>query len=168
MLDTQQIELLGRNRLVNEIIRADLEVSIPIRDRGIDLIVYADRAERFSSRPIQMKSSQGEGRFQIDKKYEKFPDIIIAFVWHLADREKEITYALTYTDTIMIATEMGYTETHSWRDLHGYSIEVNSRLRELLKPYVGTPGRWRALVLGAPADFKEPGMASSSITIPAT
>jgi hypothetical protein len=44
MLDTQQIELLGRNRL-EWIIRADLEVPIPIRDRGIDLIAYADRAE---------------------------------------------------------------------------------------------------------------------------
>ena len=43
MLDTQQIELLGRNRLVNEIIRANLEVTVPIRDRGIDMIAYADR-----------------------------------------------------------------------------------------------------------------------------
>lgn len=136
-----------RNRLVNEIIRADLEVSVPIRDRGIDLIAYADRAEQFSSRPIQMKSSQGEGRFQIDRKYEKIPGVIFAFVWHLADPTKEITYALCYEDAVKIATQMGYTETHSWKDLGGYSIEMNPKLRELLKPYEGTPTRWQALLM---------------------
>jgi hypothetical protein len=151
MLDPQQIELLGRNRLVNEIIRAELEVSIPIRDRGIDLIAYADRAERFSSCPIQMKSSQSEGRFQIDRKYEKSAGIIFAFVWHLADRDKEITYALSYGDAVKIADQMGYTKTHSWKNLGGYSIRVNPRLRELLKRYEGTPERWQTLVRGCSA-----------------
>ena len=86
-----------------------------------------------------MKSSQGEGRFQIDRKYEKIPGIIIAFVWHLADREKEITYALGYSEAVKIANEMGYTETRSWKELGGYSIDVNPKLRELLQPYEGTP-----------------------------
>lgn len=39
-LDTQQTEIMGRNRLVNELIAAGIEVSIPIRDSGIDVIAY--------------------------------------------------------------------------------------------------------------------------------
>ena len=41
-VDSQVIELLGRNRLVSELLRAGLEVAIPARDRGIDLIAYLD------------------------------------------------------------------------------------------------------------------------------
>ena len=55
--DKQIVELLGRNRLVDELLRADLEVAIPARDRGIDLIVYADKGrgvKNFVAKPIQM------------------------------------------------------------------------------------------------------------------
>ena len=41
-MDTQTIEILGRNRLVNELLVAGLEVAIPLRDRDIDLIAYID------------------------------------------------------------------------------------------------------------------------------
>jgi hypothetical protein len=40
--DTQVIELIGRNRLGSEILRDGLEVAVPARDRGIDLIAYSD------------------------------------------------------------------------------------------------------------------------------
>ena len=42
-LDSQRIELMGRNLLVSLRIRDGLEVARPEPDRGIDLIVYADR-----------------------------------------------------------------------------------------------------------------------------
>jgi hypothetical protein len=41
-MDTQLTELIGRNWLVNELLRAGLEVATPLRDRGIDLIAYFD------------------------------------------------------------------------------------------------------------------------------
>ena len=34
-MDTQVMELLGPNRLVTELLRAGLEIAVPIRDRGI-------------------------------------------------------------------------------------------------------------------------------------
>jgi len=39
---TQVIELLGRNRLTDELLGAVLEVAIPERDQGVDLIAYLD------------------------------------------------------------------------------------------------------------------------------
>lgn len=41
-VDSQVVELLGRNRLIDELLRAGLEVAVPERDRGIDLIAYLD------------------------------------------------------------------------------------------------------------------------------
>ncbi|HEY2342877.1 MAG TPA: hypothetical protein VGH90_07605 [Chthoniobacteraceae bacterium] len=66
--DSQKVGLLGRNRLVDELLRANLEVAFPIRDRGIDLIAYADLSTsvtRYVARPIQMKAAWAES-FVID------------------------------------------------------------------------------------------------------
>ncbi|MBN1885820.1 MAG: hypothetical protein JW876_09910 [Candidatus Krumholzibacteriota bacterium] len=59
-MDTQVIELLGRNRIIDELLRAGLEVALPERDRGIDPVAYADlesKVDAFVARPIQMKAA---------------------------------------------------------------------------------------------------------------
>ena len=38
MLDSQVTEYLGRNLLIDQLLRAGVEVAIPVRDRGVDLI----------------------------------------------------------------------------------------------------------------------------------
>lgn len=81
-MDSQVLEILGRNQLIGELLRAGLEVSLPIRDRGIDLIAYADLnsdVQKFPARPIQMKAASNRS-FGLDQKYAKFPDLLIAYV----------------------------------------------------------------------------------------
>jgi len=59
-LDTQVVEIIGRQRMIAELLQDGLEVAMPIRDRGVDLIAYADlnqQLTRFAARPIQMKAS---------------------------------------------------------------------------------------------------------------
>src|SRR5713101_2147177 len=58
--DTQIVELAGRNRLASELQRAGIEVARPERDRGVDLLAYLDRDDKFCARPIQMKASSRE------------------------------------------------------------------------------------------------------------
>src|SRR5437660_905735 len=77
-MDTQIVELLGRHQLINELLRAELEVAVPARDRGIDLIAYADlgtKVEKFAACPIQMKAALSAS-FSIESKYQKFPNLI--------------------------------------------------------------------------------------------
>jgi hypothetical protein len=75
--------LVGRkNRLVSELLQAGLEVALPARDRGVDLIAYADidkQYGRFLARPIQMKAA-ARCSFGIWRKYLKIHDLILAFV----------------------------------------------------------------------------------------
>ena len=59
-MDSQTIEILGRNRLVDELLVAGLEVATLLRDRGIDLIAYVDLAadaSKFAAVPISMKAA---------------------------------------------------------------------------------------------------------------
>lgn len=65
-LDTQQTEIIGRNWLINELMLAGYEVSIPLRDNGVDLIVGLPDFPWML--PVQLKTSTNR-KIAIDKKY---------------------------------------------------------------------------------------------------
>lgn len=144
-MDSQITELLGRNRLLDELLRAGLEVALPERDRGIDLIAYADlgsKVSAFVARPIQMKAAT-KANFSISRKYEKFPDLILAFVWHLDSAEDARTYALFYDEALAIGERLGWTATPSWIEQGGYSTQRPSpELIALLEGHRMTPQAW--------------------------
>lgn len=61
MQDSQLTELSGRHFLIAQLVAGGLEVAVPVRDRGIDLIAYLDlsaETQQFVACPIQMKASQ--------------------------------------------------------------------------------------------------------------
>lgn len=149
-LDAQAIELIGRNRLGSELLRAGLEVAVPARDRGIDLIAYADLSSHvrtFVARPIQMKAAS-ERSFSLFRKYEKLRDLIIAYVWFVHEPEKTATYALTYDEAYSVADRVGWTKTKSW-EREGYSTtRPSTELCKILEQYRMTPERWWLKVTG--------------------
>src|SRR5580700_10841729 len=52
--DSQLVEIAGKHLLISRLVAAGLEVAEPLRDKGIDLIVY--RGDNgFTAWPIQMK-----------------------------------------------------------------------------------------------------------------
>lgn len=144
-MDSQVTELLGRNRLFDELLRAGLEVALPGRDRGIDLVAYADLESKVSSfiaRPIQMKAATATS-FSIHRKYEKFPDLILAFVWHLSSPDNARTYALFYDEALSIGEKMKWTSTASWIEKGAYSTRSPSReLIDLLEVHRMSPRAW--------------------------
>jgi hypothetical protein len=150
-----QVELAGRSWLTGQLVRSGLEVARPERDRGIDLIVYRDRADegdqRFTAYPIQMKAAMSEV-FSLDPKYEYIPRLIMVYVWHLWKSSKTICYAMTYPEALQIAEEMGYTKTASWMTgakthKRGYSTtKPSKRLKLLLRSHLMTPRKWEDLV----------------------
>ena len=145
IMDTQTIEIIGRNRLVNELLQAGLEVALPLRDHGIDLVAYADSGERvsaFVACPIQMKAASKRS-FSIKRKYEKFPNLLHAFVWNVGSGDESETYALTYTEAVTVGDEMEYTRRTSWQTGGRYSTSApGKKLLKLLKPYRMTAPAW--------------------------
>ncbi len=75
--DTQLTELAGRHLVISEMTRDGLEVAIPVRDHGVDLVAYlavdldVERSGKFLACPIQLKVNTGR-RFGLDRKYERF------------------------------------------------------------------------------------------------
>jgi hypothetical protein len=118
-IDSQLVELAGKNWLASELMRAGIEVARPERDRGIDLIAYLDRdkrARRFIARPIQMKAAS-RARFSLYPKYAKFRGLLLAYVWNLgAESPSNIRcFALTYAEALGVLRQMGYARSQTWK-----------------------------------------------------
>jgi hypothetical protein len=150
-LDSQTIELIGQDRLAGELLRAGLEVAFPARDRGVDLIAYADldtNLDRFVGKPIQMKAAFRRS-FGIWKKYLKIHDLILAFVWHLDGKQDSETYALTCDEAFTVGEAMGWNNTNSWTINGGYSTtRPIAKLCGLLDPNRMTPDLWWKKITG--------------------
>lgn len=129
---------------------AGLEVARPERDHGVDLIVYADRSpcvSAFVARPLQMKAAM-ERSFVVEAKYRPFPNLLLVYVWHLADSTQAVTYAMDYNESLSIAQTMGWLETKSWLEDGVYAAPIPPRkLVVLLEPYIMTAERWWARLL---------------------
>jgi hypothetical protein len=74
---------------------------------GIDLIAFVDLDESgtFMGRPIQMKASSQQ-MFGVWRKHEKFPDLLLAYIWHVTDPPKTVCYCLTFPQAISVAEQM--------------------------------------------------------------
>jgi hypothetical protein len=156
-MDTQIVELIGRHHLTAELLRAGLEVATPVRDRGIDLIAYADIDERlhtFASCPIQMKAAMKRS-FGLATKYKRVHNLLIAYVWHLEDLYRRVTYALTYQEAFSIAEELGWTRTKSWKRGAYITTRPSAEILSLLEQYRMTPQKWREKVAGLLMEYGE-------------
>jgi len=144
-MDSQQIEIIGRNILVAQLLQAGIEVAMPLRDRGVDLLCYREIDEQsgiFRALPIQLKAASRRS-FGIHRKYERINDLLIAYVWNLGVDEEEEVYALTQLEAVAIGDAMGWTATESWRKGQYTTTRPSRKLLTLLEPYAMDRDAWR-------------------------
>ena len=132
--DSQVVEILGRAHLEVLFYKAGIEVAKPSRDKGVDLVAYM--LDPFKAVPIQIKAASAKS-FSVHQKYERFPGLIMAYVWNLQDEkgsEVEV-YLLTYEQAHDVARRLGWTDTRSWKR-GGYSTSAPSReIITMLRPF---------------------------------
>ena len=126
--DSQLTEIAGKHVLISRLVAAGFEVAQPLRDKGIDLVAYRDRegGKDFAAYPIQLKASSYES-FSLDRKYERFPRLLIAYVWNVQTPERSDVYALTFNDALHVLEEKGYAETDSWTKNGYYFVRSAGR-----------------------------------------
>ncbi len=147
--DTQLIELAGRHLVISQMTSDGLQVAIPVRDHGVDLVAYSDKdlSGHFLACPIQLKVGSGR-RFGLDRKYQSFSNLLIVYVWDVNSATKQTTiYALTYQEAEEIFIKKGHHLSASWKENDAYSIpKPDKRLLDLLTQYEMRPGKWKACV----------------------
>lgn len=127
------IEVAGRNWLTAELLLRGFEVSTPVVDRGIDLIVFKEiGASGIRSLPLQLKCASAEA-FGLDRKYEG-RGIPFAFVWHVITNPS--VHFLTYEEALD-ALGIAASSSKSWTQGGKYTVtrKVGRELRKRLEPY---------------------------------
>ncbi len=122
-----------------------LEVAQPDRDTGIDLIAFMFCP--WKAMPIQMKVATGEA-FSVDRKYERFDRLVMAYVWH-ADRGADADfYAMPWATANEIAEALGWTETRSSKGPRGgyATTRPSMHVKEAIAPHRMQGGQWRELL----------------------
>lgn len=134
--------------MIGLLLRDGLEVARPERDRGLDLIAYLDIDQAggpFLACPIQVKAHVREA-FAVDRKYEKFPNLLLAFLWNVVDPANLEAYCLSYSEAVQVADSLGWTATASWAAGIYSTTRPSIRVKQALQPYRMAPGRWIAKV----------------------
>jgi hypothetical protein len=140
--DSQLVEIAAKHLLISRLVAAGFEVAEPLRDNGIDLIVYRG-GSGFKAWPIQMKASTQES-FSLHRKYEKTPDLLIAYVWNVNAAEKGEVFLLTFKDAVKVMELKPYAKTDSWIKNDYYFVRnAGSELKGLLKKFGMTAEQWR-------------------------
>ena len=144
-LDSQQIGIIGKRIVIANLLAANLEVAVPIRDRGIDLIVYQDRAKDgvFKACPLQLKTAS-DATFGLDSKYKQFRDLRIVFVWNAREPSKAQLFALTYQEAASLLADMKFDKTGSWAKGRYTTTRPSEKLRRIFEQRfeVKSPEQW--------------------------
>jgi hypothetical protein len=135
--DSQLTELGGKHLLISRLIAAGYEVAEPLRDKGIDLLMYCsgENGSKFAALPIQLKASSHES-FSLDRKYERFPRLLIAYVWNVHTPASSDVYALTFDEALQILKKKGHADRDAWtKGGKWYVRDAGVELKIMLKPY---------------------------------
>jgi hypothetical protein len=144
-MDKQQIGIIGKHILIANLLAAGLEVAEPIRDHGVDLIVYRDGIDgsEFVACQIQLKTSS-ERIFELYRKYERFNDLRIVYVWNAKNPADAEFYCLTYLEAIGVLKEMkGAQFSILMKKGHWVTTNPSKDLKKMLKDFqVQKPKDW--------------------------
>jgi hypothetical protein len=146
--DSQLLEIAGKHLLIARLIADGFEVAEPLRDKGIDLIVYKG-GDNFAAFPIQLKASSGQS-FSLDEKYRRIPRLQIAYVWNVQSKGPNDVFILTFDEALEVLRAKRYDQTDSWRKNGRYFVkDAGVELKRMLDRYKMTPKLWQSKLQAA-------------------
>jgi hypothetical protein len=116
-MDKQQIELVGIAALTAVLIREGFEIARPLRDRGVDLIIFSDDTPSPLAIPLQVKIHSETGLEVFRKKYQSFPGIVYALVWQALTRPRYFFFDHDEATTLIPEASR---QTDSWTRKEGH------------------------------------------------
>lgn len=135
-LSSATVEVAGRNWLTAQLLMRGFEVSTPVVDRGVDLIVFREVGQQgIRALPLQLKCATGES-FGLDRKYEG-RGIPLAYIWNVT--ANPVTFLMTYEEALVVLGPKA-AASQSWVAGGKYTVtRVGADLRQRLLPF---ENRW--------------------------
>lgn len=132
-LDSQVQEIISRNILIHKLLENDFEAAIPIRDCGIDLLVYSKKSSTVIKK-IQLKSFNYES-FSFHKKYLKVNDLWFIYIMNISiteNKKNHIMYGMSTEDVLNVIKTA---KIRPNKDGYYYRKSISKELHKILKPF---------------------------------
>jgi len=134
------VEFAGRNWLTSQLLVRGFEVSIPVVDRGVDLIVFKEIGSAgIRALPLQLKCSLYES-FSVDRKYEG-RGIPLCYIWNVLGTP---TALLMNYDEALDSLPESARKSASWAQ-NGYYTITNNPSADLRSKLMEFADRWNWL-----------------------
>jgi hypothetical protein len=119
MEDKQLIELIGRARFTEFAIRSGFELATPLRDCGVDCLLYFPVEDDLfnTAIPIQLKSYSSRA-LTVDSKYNRIGNILHVILWNCLATDIEY-FALTQKLAMELAVFFKWNELPGWKKKKG-------------------------------------------------
>jgi hypothetical protein len=146
-VNIETLQLLGRARLIDELLEDGLNVALPMRAGEIDMLAYIDSSATqypMASVPIKVKSLCS---FPISTAIEgvRSPCLLTAFVWGTNAPARAPIFALTLAELVVVKM-IGVINRANAAQAGGAFDEAyrsNAILPDVLEPYAMSVGKWR-------------------------
>ena len=118
-MDKQLIEVIGIAKFTEFAIRSLFELAFPVRDNGIDSILYFPVEDNLltTAIPVQLKCYSGQA-LTVDSKYNRLGNILHVIIWNCLDTNPSF-FALTQNHSMQIANKLGWDATPGWASKNG-------------------------------------------------
>jgi hypothetical protein len=145
------LELVGRARLMDELLEDGVNVALPMSACEIDMLAYVDSrtaAGRMVSVPIKIATCCADA-LSSNLEAARAPGLLIALVWGISNPEHLRTFALTPAELtvvkmIEIIERAGAARSGESPDQARTREAV---LQNALEPFAMSPGKWRQKII---------------------
>jgi hypothetical protein len=143
VMDKQQIELIGVAALTAALIREGFEIARPLRDRGVDLVLFSDDSARCSAILIQVKTHSETGLEVFRERYAKFPGLVYAMVWQALSQPRYFLF--DYAEAVALIPETSRQQ-RAWTAPQGHWTWTHPRVPpDVQQKVAGFENRWEWL-----------------------
>jgi hypothetical protein len=118
-MEKQHIEVIGTAKFTEFAILSGFEVAFPIRDCGIDCILYFPIEDNLltTAIPVQLKCYTAQA-LTVDSKYDRIGNILHVIIWNCLTSNPEF-FALPQQKAMRIAQKFNWDKLPGWASKNG-------------------------------------------------
>jgi hypothetical protein len=150
-VQSEMLELVGRARLMDELLEDGVNVALPMGACEIDMLAYVDSrtaACRIVSVPIKVASFCSDA-LSSNLDATRASGLLIALVWGISNPEHVRTFAFTPAElTVVKMIEMiGRANAARSAEPPDQACTRETVLQNALEPFAMSPGKWRKKII---------------------
>jgi hypothetical protein len=135
--DKQLIEVIGKAKFTEFAIRSGFEVAMPVRDCGIDVLLYFPIEDNLltTTIPVQLKCYSSQA-LTVDSKYNRMGDLLHVVLWNCTNKEPSF-FALTQKHSMHFAEMFGWDKLPGWINKKGRydATKATTRIIDEMRQY---------------------------------